>query len=152
MDCPHCKRSTPGIIDENRVWCNRCGTSIRQQFEFVPDYNNPHSAPRQQLYSRVRRFTKYIQKMCKGKAEVLESVGRILDIYSTYEFVWCCHKDLSRRIYFFAKPVMLQACCEVLDIKAELPSLKDKNREIDQHRDLKKLRDSVAWRTVRAGC
>lgn len=148
MDCPHCHKTTPGIVDGNHLWCNMCGTSIRKQYQFVPDYNNPHSAPRQQLYSRVRRFTKYIQKMCRGNPDVLGSFNRILDVYSTYEFVWCCHKEMSKRIYFFAKPVMLQACCEILGIQAELPSLKDKNRELDQHVDLQKLRNSVAWKMI----
>ena len=53
--------------------------------------------------------------------------------------------NLVRESIFFAKPVMLQACCQLLGIEADLPSLKDKNRELDQHVDLQKIRNSVTW-------
>lgn len=145
MECPSCKVSTPGIIEGNHLWCDKCGTAIRADYQFVADFNNPHSAPRQQLYSRVRRFTKYVRRTCAQVPRVLESFGYILDIYSSYEFAWSCHKQLSKRIYFFAKPVMLQACCQLLGIEADLPSLKDKSRELDQHVDLQKIRNSVTW-------
>ena len=148
MECPHCHEKTPGINDNNHLWCDQCGVSMRKQFQYVASYNNQHSAPRQQIYSRVKRFTKYAQRMCHDKPEVMRHMQAILDTYSSFEFTWICHKNQSKRIYFFAKPVMLQACCKMLNIKSELPGLKDKNREKDQHGELDALQDTVSWKLV----
>ena len=148
MDCPHCQQRTPGIVEQNHLWCDQCGVSIRKQCEYVPSYNNQHAAARQQIYSRVKRFTKYAQQMCRDKPQVMFQMQKILDTYSSFEFTWVCHKDQSKRVYFFAKPVMLQACCKLLKIKSELPSLKDKNREKDQHAELDALQTTITWKMI----
>ena len=147
MECKHCGEKTPGILESNHCWCNHCGVSMETQIQYVPSYNNIHSAPRQQIYCRAKRFTKFVQRTCMEKQEVMSHIQKIVDLYSSFEFIWGSHKKLTKRIYFFAKPVMLKHICDLLFIKSEnLPCLKDKNREIDQISELKKLRKTLAWK------
>lgn len=147
MECPTCKAQTSGIIDDNYLWCDKCGTAIRSNVEFIPSYLNTHNAPRQQIYNRRKRFTKYIQAL--GLPPVLQNIHAILDLYSSFEFAWVVHNDLSKRTYFYAKPCMLKVCCHMLQIDTPLPSLKDKTRERDQFKELKELRSTQAWFTSR---
>ena len=144
MECPHCKQQTPGIIDQNHLWCDKCGVSIRSHCEFVPSYNNCHYAPRQQVYSRVKRFMKFVRDLANPL--VIRKFDAIVDLYSSFEFTWTCNRESSKRIYFYAKCVMLQVCCELLDVKTELPKLKDRTREIDQHRELNILSKTEAFK------
>lgn len=149
MECPTCKAQTSGIIDDNYLWCDKCGTAIRSNVEFIPSYLNTHNAPRQQIYNRRKRFMKYIQSL--GIKPVLTNIHAILDLYSSFEFAWVVHNDLSKRTYFYAKPCMLKVCCQMLEIDTPLtlPSLKDKTRERDQFKELKELRSTQAWFTSR---
>jgi len=149
MECSRCHQQTPGILEGNHLWCDQCGVSIRAQCEFVPSFHNKHSAPRQQIYCRAKRFTKYVQTTCSDEPDIMQHIHDILDLYSSFEFTWCVHKVLTKRIYFFAKPVMLQYCCELLKIKSQnMPCLKDKNREIDQMKELKNLRNTPSWQMI----
>ena len=76
---------------------------------------------------------------------MLQSFYDILDLYSKFEFTWT--NSESNRIYFFAKPVMLRYCCEVLGLETDnLPSLKDKNRIKEQARELSNLKDGALWK------
>lgn len=149
MECPSCKAQTCGILDDNHLWCDKCGCAIRSQVEFLPSYQNCHNAPRQQVYNRRKRFLKYIQSL--ALPPVLNNIHAILDLYSSFEFAWVVHNDLSKRTYFYAKPCMLKVCCEMLKIDCNLPSLKDKFRERDQFKELKEMRSTQAWFTSR-GC
>ena len=142
MECPSCKQTTSGIIEDNQLWCDKCGVSIRSNTQFVPSYNCRH-APSQQIYSRVKRFTKYLQRLAIPK--VLANIYAILDLYSSFEFTWGCNRDKSKRIYFYAKPVILQFICAILGIDTTLPRLKDNLREIDQHRELAQLTKTAAF-------
>ena len=147
MECPTCKEQTCGIIDDNHLWCDKCGCSIRSDVEFIPSYQNNHNAPRQQIYNRRKRFTKYVQSL--GLKDVLANIHAILDLYSSFEFAWVVHKNLSKRVYFYAKPCMLKVCCRMLEIYTPLPGLKDKNRERDQFEELKELQTTQGWHTSR---
>jgi hypothetical protein len=147
MECPSCKAQTCGIVDANHLWCDQCGVAIRSQVEFLPSYQNCHNAPRQQIYNRRKRFMKYIQSL--SIAPVLRNIHAILDLYSSFEFAWVVHNNLSKRTYFYAKPCMLKVCCQMLEIECTLPSLKDKTRERDQFQELKELRSTQAWFTSR---
>ena len=111
MECPNCNEQTPGIIEENRLWCDQCGQSIRSNIQYVPSYNQRFGVI-QQVYSRLKRFTKYMQVL--KIPQVLADIYTILDLYSSFEFTWTCHGEMSKRVYFFAKPVMLQICCQLL--------------------------------------
>ncbi len=147
MECPACKETTSGIIEESSLWCDRCGSCIRMNYEYVTGFQNSHAAPRQQVYCRAKRFTKYIQSRCMGLPTVMQHIYDIVDLYSTLEFSWCCNRVLSKRIYFFAKPVMLRYCCVLLQVTTEgLPSLKDRNREITQFKDLVALTETPTFR------
>ena len=149
MECPSCHESTPGIIDECSLWCDKCGAQIRENYVFVTGFQNRHSAPRQQIYCRAKRFTKYVQKHCRAMRHILRNINDIVDLYSALEFAWCCHRSLSKRIYFFAKPVMLKYCCVLLQLSLEgLPELKDRNREIDQFEDLCSIKGTPTFRTM----
>ena len=150
MECPSCHETTSGIIEEASLWCDKCGNRIRDNYEFVTGFNNKHSAPRQQVYCRAKRFTKYIQTKC-NVPEVKLHIYDIVDVYSALEFTWCCHRALSERIYFFAKPVMLKFCCAVLQLPLHdgLPALKDKSREETQYQDLMALADTPTFRARR---
>ena len=143
MECPSCKEQTCGVVESNHLWCDKCGTAIRSDVEFLPSYQNNHNAPRQQVYNRRKRFTKYIQSL--RLQPVLANIHAILDLYSSFEFSWVVHNDLSKRTYFYAKPCMLKVCCNMLEIDTPLPSLKDKTRERDQFQELKELRTTQAW-------
>jgi hypothetical protein len=146
MECPSCHAQTPGIIDESSLWCDKCGTCIRANYVFVVGYHNRHTAPRQQIYCSAKRFTKYVQKHCSSMKHIMEDVNDIIDMYSSLEFAWCCHRSLSKRIYFFAKPVMLKFCCALLELSLEgLPKLKDKNREVVQFQDLLSLQGTPTF-------
>ena len=148
MECPNCKEQTPGIIEGNHLWCNHCGVAIRSQCQYVPSYGNRHSCTKQ-IYSRVKRFTKYLQGL--ANPNILSEIHAILDLYSSFEFAWSCNKTSSVRIYFFAKPVMVQAICSLLDIETDTPSLKDKLREVIQHEELKNLQNTAAWKMSTGG-
>ena len=147
MECPNCKEQTCGIIDDNHLWCDKCGSAIRSDVQFLPSYQNNHNAPRQQLYNRRKRFTKYIQSL--GLQAVLTSIHAILDLYSSFEFAWVVHNNLSKRTYFYAKPCMLKVCCQMLQIDCTLPGIKDKSRERDQFKELKEMTGTQAWFTSR---
>ena len=142
MECPNCKQTTSGIIEDNRLWCDKCGTSIREDTQFVPSYNTRY-APSQQIYSRVKRFTKYLQRL--KIPLVLANVYAIQDLYSSFEFTWGCNREKSKRIYFYAKPVILNFICKLLYIETELPCLKDHLREIDQYQELAILTNTTAF-------
>ena len=137
-----CGTETHGIHEENGLWCESCGASLGVGPVFVVGYCQSHSR-RNQVYSRRKRFGKYIQRVVENRA-TLRHYYKILDLYSQYEFVWM--STPSERKYFFAKPVMLKVCCEVLGLDTEgLPSLKDRNREADQARQLESLRATDCW-------
>ena len=145
MQCPYCN-TVGGILDGNDVWCDTCGRSIKQEMQYVTGYCQSHFS-RSQVYCRVKRFGKYITRVCRDPA-VLQYYYDILDIYSCFEFAWMRHLQQSNRIYFFAKPVMLKVCCEILSIKASLVGLKDRNRELEQLRELKSLQTTAAWQSM----
>ena len=143
MECPHCTKQTPGIVDGNQLWCSQCGTAIRPHFEYVQSFQNRHDMPRQQVYSRLKRFTKWIQKM--NRKDLLKHIYDILDLYSAFEFAWILHKEKSVRSYFYAKPVMLQVCTEMLGLQPSLPHLKDHSRELDQKMELEAMVKTKEW-------
>ena len=146
MECPNCNTVGSGIRDGNHLWCDSCGHAIKHEVQYVTGYCQSHFS-RSQIYCRVKRFGKYITRICPDLA-VLQRFHDILDLYSCFEFAWIRNIGDSTRIYFFAKPVMLKMCCMLLDIEADLRGLKDKNRELDQLRELKTLVDSREWQTM----
>ena len=137
MQCKHCSKQTSGIIEGNQLWCDNCGASIRAHFEYVQSFQNRHDMPRHQIYSRLKRFTKWVQKL--ERKDLLKSIYKILDLYSAFEFAWILNKDKSTRTYFYAKCVMLQVCMELLGLQPSLPHLKDRCRELDQKLELAAL-------------
>ena len=145
MQCSNCS-TVGGIRDGNHYWCDSCGSSMKQEVQYVTGYCQSHYA-RSQIYCRVKRFGKYISRVCQDPT-VLNNYYKILDLYACFEFAWMRHIQESNRIYFFAKPVMLKMCCALLDITADLPGLKDKNRELDQLRELKNLQASREWQSM----
>ena len=145
MKCPSCNTETFGIQDGVHLWCDSCGTALKNSPVFVTGYCQSHSR-KNQIYSRRKRFGKYIQSVCHQKT-VLHSFYDILDLYSRFEFTWTSCD--SKRIYFFAKPVMLRICCELLGISTDdLPSLKDKNRVKEQLMELTNLKKSPTWKLM----
>lgn len=145
MKCPSCNTETLGIQDGVHLWCDGCGISLKSSPVYVTGYCQSHSC-KNQIYSRRKRFGKYLQSVCHQKS-VLHSFYDILDLYSRFEFSWTQSK--SKRIYFFAKPVMLRVCCELLGICTDnLPSLKDKNRVKEQAMELATLRTSPVWKLM----
>ena len=145
MQCPNCG-TVGGIQDGNHHWCDECGSCIRDEIQYVTGYCQSHFS-RSQIYCRVKRFGKYISKACQDPT-VLSQYYDILDLYSCFEFAWQRHLGDSKRIYFFAKPVMLKVCCSLLGIEADLDGLKDKNREQDQLRELSCLQASAEWQSM----
>ena len=145
MKCPRCNTETLGIQDGVHLWCDGCGIALKSSPVYVTGYCQSHSC-KNQIYSRRKRFGKYLQSVCHQKP-VLHSFYDILDLYSRFEFSWTQSK--SKRIYFFAKPVMLRVCCELLGICTDnLPSLKDKNRVKEQANELATLRTSPVWKLM----
>jgi hypothetical protein len=149
MECPSCKNTTPGIVEGNHLWCDKCGVSIREHVEYVPSYNSRYT-PSQQVYSRVKRFLKYLHFL--NVPMVLHNIHAILDLYSSFEFTWTCNREKSKRQYFYAKPVMAKIICRMLEIDVELPSLKDKSREIEQYTELAELIKTTAFQLSSKRC
>ena len=146
--CSNCNTETVGIQECGHVWCPGCGSSIKTQTVYVTGYAQSHSC-RTQIYSRRKRFGHYVQSVCHGNFSVLQKYHDILDLYSQCEFCWLRNKQNSQRIYFFAKPVMLQFCCKLLKLSLNhLPSLKDKNREINQHEELDSIHHCDLWKQM----
>ena len=145
MQCQNCN-TVGGIRDGNHYWCDSCGTAIKQEVQYVTGYCQSHYA-RSQIYCRVKRFGKYISRVCQDPT-VLQHYYQILDLYSCFEFAWIRHIIDSNRIYFFAKPVMLKMCCILLGIETDLAGLKDKNRELDQLRELQRLQATLEWQSM----
>ena len=143
MACDNCGTETFGVQEGGHLWCPHCGCSMRNTPHFVTGYCQSHSA-RTQVYNRRKRFGAYIQRVCKN-VSVLQKYYDILDLYSMFELCWM--RNPRKRKYFFAKPVMLKVCCRLLDLDTEgLPSLKDKNREVDQENQLQQLRSTKTWK------
>ena len=147
MLCDRCNTEVYGIQDDNALWCEECGHAMRTQIQFVTGYCQSHSS-RTQVYCRVKRFGKYISRVTSDTS-VLQHFHRLLDIYSCFEFAWDKNRDKSIRTYFYAKPVLLKKCCEIMGIKASsLPSLKDASRERDQFRELEILANTIEWKSM----
>ena len=145
MICQHCNTETCGIQDEVHLWCDNCGRALRDSPVYVTGYCQSHSF-KNQIYSRRKRFGKYLRSVCHNSS-VLHSFYDILDLYSRFEFTWI--RSDSKRIYFFAKPVMLRFCCEMLGLCTDnLPSLKDKNRIKEQARELSILEGGPLWKLM----
>ena len=116
---------------------------MREQMRFVTGYCQSHSC-RTQVYCRVKRFGKYVSRVA-NQYSVLQHYNDLLDLYSCFEFAWN-RSTTSNRIYFFAKPVMLKLCCELLKLKpTNIPRLKDKLRELEQIRELMLLKETHPW-------
>ena len=147
MLCNNCSTEVSGIKDDNAIWCENCGTAIRAEVQYVTGYGQSHSC-RTQVYCRVKRFGKYISRVTTD-ASVLQHYHQILDLYSCFEFAWQRNLGESTRIYFYAKPVLLKLCCDLLKLKPQnLPSLKDKQRETDQIRELGWLKSLPCWKSM----
>ena len=148
MECHSCHDTNYGIIDNNHRWCVSCGTSMQEAPTYVQGYNNQHYVPRQQVYDRLKRFSQWtIARVTRP--DIREALRMIMNYFSCYEFTWHMRKELTNRIYFFAKPVMLKVCCKHLGISTEnLPSLKDLEREADQMRQLERLTKVDEWQLV----
>ena len=148
MECPDC--GIVNVIHEGgHLWCSLCGTSIQEKPQYVIGYNNSHYIPRQQIYNRQKRFNKWVLVKCGHRSDVLSKMRPILDHFRCYEFTFHIRKDLTKRIYFFAKSVMLKICCEHVNVSIEgLPTLKDINREIDQKKELIEMQKTDDWKMI----
>ena len=149
MLCDRCNTEVYGMHENNTVWCENCGHAMKSAIQFVTGYCQSHSS-RTQVYCRVKRFGKYITRVTTDTS-VLQRFNEILDLYSCFEFAWNKNRPLSIRTYFFAKPVILKKCCEIMDLKPEkLPSLKDASRERDQFGELARLQETIEWKSMHA--
>ena len=120
--------------------CQFCNTGV------VTGYCQSHSS-RTQVYCRSQRFGKYISSRSPS---VLHKYNDLLDLYSLFEFVWTHNQNLTKRTYFYAKPVVLKLCCEILGLDTEnLPGLKDPLRELDQIQELKNLSTLPMFEQIR---
>ena len=147
MLCDRCNTEVYGMHDDNAIWCENCGHGMKSDIKFVTGYCQSHSC-RTQVYCRVKRFGKYVSRVTKDPS-VLQHYHQLLDIYSCFEFAWDKNRPLSIRTYFFAKPVLLKKCCEVLKLKTQkLPALKDLCRERDQFRELESLQQTIEWKSM----
>ena len=147
MLCNSCSTEVSGIHDGNAIWCENCGTAIKQEVRYVTGYCQSHSC-RTQVYCRVKRFGKYISRVTNDPS-VLQHYHKLLDLYSCFEFAWIRNKEASSRIYFFAKPVLLKLCSELLKLKPQnLPRLKDKIRELNQIQELMGLKKTIHWKSM----
>ena len=147
MLCNSCSTEVSGIHDGNAIWCENCGTAIKQEVRYVTGYCQSHSC-RTQVYCRVKRFGKYISRVTNDPS-VLQHYHKLLDLYSCFEFAWIRNKEASSRIYFFAKPVLLKLCSELLKLKPQnLPRLKDKIRELNQIQELMGLKETIHWKSM----
>ena len=147
MLCDRCNTEVYGMHDDNCIWCENCGHAMKTEIHFVTGYCQSHSC-RTQVYCRVKRFGKYVSAHVKDHS-VLQHYHRLLDIYSCFEFAWSRNRDKSIRTYFYAKPVLLKKCCEVMKLKSQkLPALKDYNRERDQLRELATLQETIEWKSM----
>ena len=147
MLCNRCNTEVSGIHDGNMLWCENCGAGMKHEPEYVTGYCQSHSC-RTQVYCRVKRFGKYISRVTRDPS-VLQHYDKLLDLYSCFEFAWTRNKENSSRIYFFAKPVLLKLCTELLKLKTQnLPTLKDKLRELNQIQELMGLKETVHWKSM----
>ena len=147
MLCNSCNTEVPGIRDGNIIWCNDCGNAIKEEVHYVTGYCQSHSC-RTQVYCRVKRFGRYISRVTKDTS-VLQQYHHLLDLYSCFEFAWTRNRNVSSRIYFYAKPVLLKLCCRLMKLKTQnIPRLKDKLRERDQIRELMVLKETPHWKSM----
>ena len=148
MECPHCQENTSGVLESNFMWCTNCGAMISKQILFLPSYQNKHHAPRQQIYSRSKRFKKWLMEL--KMPVLLLNLHAILDIYSSFELAWVNNQDLTERTYFYAKPCMLKTCCDVLQIDADIPAIKDKNRQECQLDEMSRMKETLSFKLSRS--
>ena len=147
MICDSCSTDVYGMNEDNAIWCESCGACMQNCTEFVTGYSQAHSS-RTQIYCRVKRFGKYVSRVTADYS-VLQHYNELLDIYSCFEFAWQHNRDKSKRTYFYAKPVLLKKCCEIMKLKTQkLPALKDCNRERDQFEELCQLQQTREWSSM----
>lgn len=147
MLCESCNTEVYGMHDDNAIWCENCGHGMKHEVQYVTGYCQSHSC-RTQVYCRVKRFGKYLSGVTKDPS-VLQHYHQLLDIYSCFEFAWSRNREKSVRTYFYAKPVLLKKCCEVMKLKPQkLPGLKDKLRERDQFQELDSLQETYEWKSM----
>jgi hypothetical protein len=146
MICSNCEKETEGVCEDNVIWCDCCGNAMKSSQVFVHSYCQSYGC-RTAIYNRRKRFEKYARSF--WKTDIVTSFHKILDLYSSLEFVWTSSKCKSGRTYFFARSVMLGFCCDLLKLNVNnLPRLKDKQREKLQYSLLNKIIDSDIWKTV----
>ncbi len=144
MECPHCHRGQ-GVVDGNFVWCNSCGVCLKEEITWVTSYSQPRPT-RQQEYSRVKRFQTWVAKI---RPQLVADLVTLTEWYNCYETAWKAHLNMTPRIYFFCKPVMLQVICAHVGLPTDdLPCLKDKQRERDQWKSLEILRSTPTWNWI----
>ena len=146
MLCSNCRAETNGVCENGYVWCTSCGCVLTSSQIFVSSYEQSYAC-RTVCYSRRKRFSEYVKKNASSIS--LQQFHEILDLYSNLEFCWTSSKTKSGRTYFFARPVMLLFCCDLLKMNVKnLPRLKDKNREHIQYGDLHKIAHGEFWNNV----
>ena len=84
---------------------------------------------RRQYYSRAKRFMKVLKGM---RSDIIgANFEHILQTYSYIEFLWNMKPDKIRK-YFFSQKVVLWFILQRLEIKLDVPVLKNKDRTLEQ--------------------
>ena len=84
-----------------------------------------------------KRFAKTLKSM---KSEIIgRNTEAILNVYSSLEFSWNVSQEKTRK-YFFSQKVILFFILDKLNIKLEVPVLKNKDRTEQQLGRMQELR------------
>ena len=135
MACPSCK-SDDKILEENTVWCKSCGHELESAPQWLHTYATPSHYKRFPVYSRIKRFLEYVQKL--NKPILFEYYVNILDIFSMIEFQWAMRNQTKRK-YFYNKYVVLYFIVRKLQLEIDVRTLKDKERVDNQVHELSVL-------------
>lgn len=134
--CEHNER----VINSGNVWCRNCGLLLEDMPVWTHSYANPCHYKRSPVYSRIKRFIQYLQKI--NKDEVNENVNDILDVFSLIEFQWALQEH-DKRKYFYNRYVVLYFIAKILGLDIKLRTLKDSERVKDQIQELCELLENM---------
>ena len=130
MTCRECG-GTHFVRADNYNTCTTCGVQAEYNCKYYNSYANGNvmSLFRRQYYSRAKRFMKVLKGM---RSDIIgANFEHILQTYSYIEFLWNMKPDKTRK-YFFSQKVVLWFILQRLEIKLDVPVLKNKDRTLEQ--------------------
>ena len=133
-----CCEAQTAVID-GFEWCCGCGKEQRRRCEWVSSYNCPSHYRRYPVYSRTKRFNRYLLELCDDS--LFTHYNDIMDMFGKIEFLWGMFK--KKRLYFFNKSCVLSFIVHTLQLDYDIKTLKDQARVDTQFASMTELLEKM---------